>query len=295
MAQVDARPANQSSHGGDVEEPIKCLCTVGAEVEEAKETERRGGKDGNVRGLVLVGGREDLRCLADVGEGDKDTGTGVDVRVGGREHGGEEDGVDDVREDGDVGEVRGDDEWGRGGAVAGAEEVGVGVWHKQANEENQAHEEEQNTPKGVADGHGHSLVRVLGLTCTNAHKLGALVGKSGGDEDIPKGDKLGGSIGHAVVVRGEGTRGDPVLEAHVALLAGACVDTDAKDDEAYDCDDLDAHEPDFHLTKDLGGEEVGGCEEEPKDADPYADVDVFVPVLNDHSRCSQLESICDGP
>lgn len=260
VAQVDARPANQAGYRGDVEEPVESLGAVGAEVEEAEEAESRSDKDGNVWGLVLICGREELRGLADVGEGDKDTGAGVDVGVGGGENSGEEDGVDDVWEDGNVGEVRGDDERGGGGAVAGAEQVGVVVRDQQAEEENEADEEEENTPESVADRHGDGLVGVLCLACTYANELGALVGKCSGDEDVPKGDEFAGRFGHLVVVWGECARGDPVLEAHVALVAGTCVDADGKDDEADDGDDLDAHEPDLHFTKDLGGKEVG-CSE----------------------------------
>lgn len=295
VAEINARPANQPGDSCDVEEPVESLGTVGAEVKEAKEAESRGDEDGDVRGLVLVGLCEELRCLADVGEGDEDTGARVDVGVGGGEDSGEKDGVDDVWEDRNVGEVGGDDERGRGGAIPGAEQVGVGIRDEQAKEEDEADKEEKDAPKGVADSHRDGLVRVLCLACTNTHELGALVGKGSGDEDVPKGDEFSGRFGHFVVVGGESAGGDPVLEAHVALVAGTCVDANGKDDEADDGDDLDAHEPDLHLTKDLGGKEVGCGEEEPKDADPDTNVDILVPVLNDHARCGQLESICDCP
>ncbi|RUP47608.1 hypothetical protein BC936DRAFT_145542 [Jimgerdemannia flammicorona] len=42
--------------------------------------------------------------------------------------------------------------------------------------------EEKNTPEDVADGTGHSLAGVLGFTSRDAHKLGTLEGKAGGQK-----------------------------------------------------------------------------------------------------------------
>ena len=114
-------------------------------------------------------------------------------------------------------------------------------------------------------------------------KLGALVGKSGGDEDVPERNELAGRVWHAAVVGGKCARRDPVLEAQIALVAGARVDAYGENDKADDGDDFDGDEPDLHLAKNLGWQHVGGCENNPKDAYPDANVELVVPELDNHS------------
>ncbi|KAF4511541.1 hypothetical protein G6O67_003325 [Ophiocordyceps sinensis] len=287
VAQVDEGPDDEAGDGGDVEQPGEDGEAVLGHVEEAEQAKRGAHHDGVVRRAVAVGGLEEARGVALVGQGHEDAAARVDVRVGRRQHRRQQHGVDDVRQHAHAGAV-GDDDEGRGRGVGrDALQVGVVKGHVEADEEDGGDEEHKDAPVGPADGRGNLLVRVLRLARADAHQLGPLIREAGGDEDGPEADEF--ARGAADQVLGKGAGRVPVPEADVALVADAGVDAHGKYDEADNGDDLYAREPHLELAEPADGEEVCGGEDDPEDGDPDAHVEALVPVLDDEAGRRQLE------
>lgn len=103
VADADAGPGDKTGNSCDVEQPVEHVAAVRRQVEEGQEADRRGDAHREVRGAVLVGTAQEGRCVMFRGQAHEDSAAGVHVGVGGGQHGGQQDGVDDVREDGHAG------------------------------------------------------------------------------------------------------------------------------------------------------------------------------------------------
>lgn len=298
VAKVDERPADETCDSDDVEEPIEDDCAALREVEEPEETECGGEGDGKVRSTKAVRSGEDARSVSFLGQSDDDAAGGVDVRVGGGQDGGEEDGIDDVGEDGDTSETSDNDERrGRGVGAVVLKPV-VGVWDVEADEEDGSHEECEDAAESPLDGRRDGLPRVGSLTSSNTNELNTLVTETSGDQHSPESDKFASRATLVDHVRGESARVAPVLEPDVSLVTDTGVDADGEYDESDDSDDLDAGKPHLDFTEPSHGEVVGGSEDNPEDGDPDTNADVFGstgPVLNDESSSSELKRICQTP
>jgi hypothetical protein len=86
VAEIDATPCDESSHGSDVQEPAKDFAAVVAEVHEAEET--HGGCEAycEVWYTACTNTLEECWREAFSRECKDDSRTGVDIRVGRREH-----------------------------------------------------------------------------------------------------------------------------------------------------------------------------------------------------------------
>lgn len=114
-------------------------------------------------------------------------------------------------------------------------------------------------------------------------------------EHGPEAYELGYGVRFGEEVRREGAGVVPVLEAEVALLAGAGVDADAKDEEADHRDDLNHGEPELELAVEADGHHVARNNEDPEDGDEDTDRERGVPVLDDESRDVELQRERDRP
>ncbi|KAI6766860.1 hypothetical protein HG531_011220 [Fusarium graminearum] len=220
-------------------------------------------------------------------ESNHDTATGVDVGVGSCEDGGEENGVDDVREDLDTSAGSHNDERRGRSILSTAVEGGVVEGHVDTDKEDGSHEQAENTPECPADSFRDGLAGVGSLTSSDTNELGSLERETSGDENSPEADKLAsGAFNAHVGVCDAGVV--PVLEANVALVTDTSVDADGEDDEANDGDDLDHGKPHLNLTKDTHRDKVESRKQSPEDADPNGDAKLRVPVLNDDTRSDKL-------
>lgn len=240
VAQVDERPADETGNGRDVQQPVEHSRSVVGQVEESQQTKGRAGGNSVVRGSILVDATEELGRMALSSHGDQDTAAGVNVRVGSRQDCSQQNGVDDGRERLDASELGNNDERRGRGVGRSVLEVGVVIGHVDADEEDGAVEEQEDGPKGPADGRGDGLARVSRLTSSNDDQLRALETEAGRDEHRPEADKLANLA--IDQVRSKRTGVSPVLEANVALVTNTGVDADAEDDEADNGNDLDARQ-----------------------------------------------------
>lgn len=194
VTQTDGRPADESSHTGDINQPVEDLSTGLGDVHEPEKTE--GGREGNADiGYTAVSdpaedrGRELL-----LGQTEEHTTATVDVGVSSREDDSQEDGVDQTGKDLHAGELRGDDHR-RGRGVAGVgDQVGVVVGDQQAHEEDGQDEEDKNTDEGLADGRGDGLLGILCFTSRDTNQLGTLIGETSLHKHGPETDELGNWI-----------------------------------------------------------------------------------------------------
>lgn len=293
MADVDARPADEASDGSNVQEPVKNNTTVGRQVHVGEQTDGRGSGNCKVGSSEPVGVGHELRSAPLVGKRNKNAGARVDVGVGGGENGGQEHSIDDVGQNLDTSQVGSDDQGRRGGILRVEQKRWVVGRHNDTDEEDGRHEQAEDAPESPADGTGNALLGVLGLTSTNTNQLGPLETEAGGDQDGPEANELAnGTLNNGLVER---TRAHPVLEAQVPLLANTGVDADGKDDEADNGNDLDAGEPHLNFTKNANGHEVESSEDDPEDTDKDGNAQAVVPVLDNDTSSSQLESESDGP
>ena len=68
MREADAGPGEDGAEAGEGEEPGEGRALDGAEVEEGEEADERRDADGDQRPALAVHVREDLGCLALLGE-----------------------------------------------------------------------------------------------------------------------------------------------------------------------------------------------------------------------------------
>ncbi|CAF3441557.1 unnamed protein product [Fusarium graminearum] len=123
-------------------------------------------------------------------ESNHDAATGVDVGVGSCEDGGEENGVDDVREDLDTSAGSHNDERRGRSILSTAVEGGVVEGHVDTDKEDGSHEQAENTPECPADSFRDGLAGVGSLTSSDTNELGSLERETSGDENSPEADKL---------------------------------------------------------------------------------------------------------
>lgn len=117
MADDNTRPGDETGDRGDVHEPIKSLTATCRQVEESQQSEQGSAAHGDVRGAVLVCLGHELGNVLLISKCDEDAAAGVDVRLGGRQNGGKQNGVEDIGEYRDASEVASNDQ-GRSRGVA---------------------------------------------------------------------------------------------------------------------------------------------------------------------------------
>lgn len=293
VADQDTGPGDETSDGDNVEEPVESLLTVGAEVHVGEQTHGGGDGSGPVWHSALAGGFEECGGALLLGKTNENSASGVDIGAGCRKHDSEENGVENVGESGDTGELEGNDH-GRGAGVGVTDLKGLVVVRDQdADEEDGEDEKDEDAPEGLANGFGHSYTRVGGLSCTDSAELSTLVGETGLDEDSPETNKFGNSSFGKV--RSKSTRGVPVLEANVALVTNTSVHADGVNPEADQSHDLDEREPKFEFAKDVDRQEVNGSNRDPEDGDEDSDAEFVIPPLDDETGGSEFERVGNGP
>jgi hypothetical protein len=258
----------------DVTEPVKRLgSAAGAAIEEREERERGGDGDAVDGHAGLRDLAEERRGLALLGEHVKRAGRRVHVLVARRERGGEDDSVDDVREDADAGGGHEDDERRLGGRAAragdGREQVWVLLGHAHADDEEREDVEEHDPVEDGADGRAHRHARVLRLECDRRERLHTTVRERGLREDGPEAEEAGRGSGEVEEVVVERLL-LPVAEAtSVVVRASSKVDDETKDDEAEEGDELEGREPEFKLSEVLGTGDVDEDDADEHNSDVY--------------------------
>lgn len=229
---------------------------------------------------------EEARRLAVLGEAIEISATGVQEGVSRRGGRGEDDGVDDGRQDGDGGTADGDDP-GRGSrtgvvVLLRREQVLVVIWHQHTQEEGAENVEEEDTPEDSLDGLGDVLARVLRLTGSAGDGLDTTEGKGSVDERREEAQEASLVAGAEVLVHGAWVLPVPEADA-VAGRTAAEVDDEGEQQQADDGDDLDTGEDELSLAVDRDGPDVEEDDDGDDQADPCSDVDVLRagPVLDD--------------
>lgn len=115
------------------------------------------------------------------------------------------------------------------------------------------------------------------------------------NQNSPETNKLRQRIIVGNQVRGKSTWVAPGMETEIAMLSSSCIDANTKYKESNDGKDLDRREPKLELAIERHGEEVNGRDYKPKNADEDSDRQTIIPVLDDETSGSELESIGDGP
>jgi hypothetical protein len=293
VAHVNTRPGDETGDGRDVHEPVKDVGAAGRQVQKGQQAKRRRKEHSHVRGTIAGRLGEELWGVVFVGQRNNNTAARVHVGLGSREHGSEKNGVDDVGENLDTGEVAGNNE-GRGRRVAAAvHKLFVVGRDKDADEEEGGHEKGEDTPEGPADSGGHGFGRVYRLTRSHTDQLGTLVTEASRNQDGPKADKLANCAGYHVFV--ERAWADPIFESKVALLANASINANGKNDKTNNGDDLDTGEVHFELSKPSHRKQVGCRENDPENGNENTNVDAVVPVLNNDTSRRQLQGERHGP
>jgi hypothetical protein len=259
---------------GDVTEPVERLGgAAGAAVEEREERERSGDGDA-VDGHTGLGDlAEERRGLALLREHVERAGRRVHVLVARRERGGEDDGVDDMREDPDAGGGHEDDERRLRGRAAragdGREQVRILLGHAHADDEEREDVEEHDPVEDRADGRAHRHAGVLRLKRDRRERLHTTVREGSLREDGPEAKETGlGSLEVEEVVVERLLL--PVAEATaVVVRSSSKVDDEAEDDEAEEGDELERCEPEFELSEVLGTGDVDEDDADEHNSDVY--------------------------
>ena len=234
VRQTDAAPGEEVHDARESEQPVEHLrADIGGLVDEGEQREAELQDDGRDRTAVLVDVGEYSRSHALGGECLERAGGAEGARVGDRQDGYGDDGVEDRREALDAGHLDGDDERRRLGVAAGRaeEEVGVGG-DDQADDEGVDDVEEEDAPEDLFRGPRKGLHRVRSFGGRKASQLRTAEGEGRGHED-------GAEALEAVAER---TRIVPVVRANVATRIGrnsTAVDNDTENDEAGAGQDLD--------------------------------------------------------
>ena len=225
--------------------------------------------------------------MAELGDAEEVAGARVEVCVSGGGGGGENDSVDDVREDGDAGVLAGDDPGGflgarevvRGqGLVAGAD--------ADADDEGAEDVEEEDAPEDAADGLGDVLAGVGSFTGGDGDHFGAAVGEGGVDEGGPETGEAAGVAGADVLFH---RAFFPVAESAAVVVWGTAEpDNYTAEEETKDCYDLDGCEAELGFTVYGYGEDVQANDDDDNDCNPHSLVDLpFCIPETDNDGCGR--------
>lgn len=165
--------------------------------------------------------------------------------VSGGEGGCENDGVDDVVENLDTGDLDDNDEWrlssGTGALLVGLEEVRVGSLNAKTNHEDGENVETDNSVEDCSDGSLHGLSGIAGFQADGGKTFHTTVGERCLSKDSPETEEtsLGGRLNTKVV--GVERLISPVAETSSVLVwTTSQVDDQAEENEADDSYDFDA-------------------------------------------------------
>ena len=282
VAHGDPQPHDEPAQSGDVEQPGVGGVLAHHGGEEACGAHQRRRPQGTHRHPVPVDVGEPGRRLALQGHRVQHAGRGVQARVPGTEHGGEDDRVHDGGRDPDPGPLEDQGE-GRVGDVRGlrAQQVGVGVGNQEADHRDRPDVEDHDPPEHRVDRLGHITARVAGLTGRHAHQLGALEGEPGHHEH--RHDR------QHPAVEGRVPSG-PVAEARGSAADDAGNHRHARDQEDDDRDHLDGRQPELPLAEGPGGQGVERRQQCQEQCRPDPRGHPRQPVGHDDPRRHQLSS-----
>lgn len=115
------------------------------------------------------------------------------------------------------------------------------------------------------------------------------------NEHSPEADKLSECVVVWHEVNDKGSRIVPSAETQISILASTSIDTDAKENEADHCDNLDHCKPELKFAVKGDRQEVQSSDYDPKDANENAYVEIWCPVLDYQATSSELECVCYSP
>lgn len=167
VAELGGKESHLSSgrHGN---EPIEHFTSTSRALEEREASDSGGDEEGDPGNSVAVDLGDELGCVAVEGESVKNTRAVESEGGSGRVDGGEDTGVDDVREDGNLKASHGGDVGGASSAgestLDGRDENGIVVGNEDADGEGGEDEEDDEAVEDGLEGGGHDATRVDGLS-----------------------------------------------------------------------------------------------------------------------------------
>lgn len=304
VGEGDVNPGNQTGNGSDVQQPVEDSGTTVGKNEVTQSTENSSRKNGNVWNTTLGGNKEELWSSAGLSQTVQDSGTRVDVGVGGRDDSHQDDCVENTWQNWSTRVSDSNDERRRGGDVLQGLQSWIVERNQQTHEEDGENVENNDSPDDLLDGSRNSLSWVGGLTTGDTDQLDTGESEQGGDQRRQPGQESLGRHGRndafpgSLAVDGTITPStwvSPVSEANRATGTGTTDHAQSVDDPAHDGKNLNTSDPELNFTVETNREHVGAGDENPENGDPGSQRNGGGPVLNNLAHNGHLKRESDGP
>lgn len=266
---ANGTPDEEVGQTGDGKQPGEdgaLFCGLTNEGQEAEEDLNNDAPDGT---SVSVDISQELGSHASLGHGLHSTSGAECARVGDRDDGEGDDGVEDGGKHFNASILDSQDErTGLGVGTTRAQQSLVVRSDDESKNEQIDDVEEEDSPKHLLGGAGNSLPRVFGLGSSKTDKLSTTEREGSRDEDRAE----------TVEAVSEGAGVGPVLGAQVSLVANTtAVDNDTEDNEPGTSANLDHGKDEFDFSVATNTEDLNGGKHDQEDRDPDAHVEIIPP------------------
>lgn len=269
MSGADGAPNEEVGQARQGKQPCEDGALFCGLANERQEAECDLNDDTPDRTTAAVDIGEELGSHTSLGHGLHRTGGAKCARVGDRDDGQGDDGVEDGGKNFDTSILDSQDErTGLGVGTAGAQQSLVVRSDDESKDKEIDNVEEEDTPEDLLSGARDRLPWVGGLGSSKTNKFGSAKRESSSNENRAE----------AVEAVSEGTGLVPVLGAQVSLVADpAAVDDNTEDNEANTSANLDHGKDEFDFSVSTDTEYLYGGEDDKEDGDPDTHVEIISP------------------